>query len=139
MHPEAFGASLQDEADLCPSVIAQRLERGLVLGGFRDGQSLDGIAGIAKSTSEKVRHIATIWGMYLRPSARGSGLAKQLLNAAIAEASRDCRSIRLSVVATNQAAYRLYENAGFKQWAVDRESLCVDGHFHDEILMRLDP
>lgn len=137
-HPAAFGASYEDEVALPLTLIAQRLSGGVVFGGFRGNQALEGVIGVMKGQSAKVRHIATIWGMFVRPPARGTGLAAQLLMAAIAEASRDCRSIRLSVVSTNEAARRLYRRAGFTEWAVDTAALFADGSFHDEILMRLD-
>jgi RimJ/RimL family protein N-acetyltransferase len=137
-HPEAFGASHEDEAKLPLSLVSERIASGAVFGGFSDDHALEGVIGILKGQSEKVRHIATIWGMFVRPSARGTGLSSQLLTAAIDEGFRDCRSIRLSVVSTNVAARRLYQRAGFAEWAVDRAALCVDGVFYDEILMRLE-
>lgn len=137
-HPEAFGASYEDEAGLPLTVVSQRLSAGVVIGGFRDDGALEGMIGVMKGQREKVRHIATIWGMFVRPRARSTGLSSQLLKTAIAEASSDCRSIRLSVVSTNLAARRLYQRAGFSEWALDSASLFVNGTFHDEVLMRLD-
>ncbi|NUH66731.1 GNAT family N-acetyltransferase [Sulfitobacter sp. S0837] len=137
-HPEAFGASYKDEANLPLSLVSERIVSAAVFGGFNDSQALEGVIGILKGQSEKVRHIATIWGMFVRPNARGTGLSSHLLNAAINEGFRDCRSIRLSVVSTNSAARRLYQRAGFAEWAIDRAALCVDGVFYDEILMRLE-
>lgn len=137
-HPEAFGASVEAEAALPLTLIAQRLSTGAVFGGFDGDHALQGVIGVGKGQSAKVRHIATIWGMYVRPPARGTGLSETLLEAAIAEAFRDCRSIRLSVVSTNHAARRLYQQAGFKEWAVDSAALNVNGSFHDKVLMRRD-
>ncbi|MCG6113258.1 MAG: GNAT family N-acetyltransferase [Paracoccus sp.] len=137
-HPEAFGASHEDEAELPLTLISQRLSAGVVFGGFRGDHALEGVVGVMKGQSQKVRHIATIWGMYVCPTARGTGLSSILLKAAVDEASRDCRSIRLSVVSTNLAARRLYQRAGFTEWAVDTAALFVSGCFHDEVLMRLD-
>lgn len=138
-HPEAFGSSYDDEAELPLPLISQRLTAGAVFGGFRNNQGLEGIIGVRKKgRSEKVRHIAVIWGMFVRPTARGTGLSSQLLHAAIGEGFRDCRSIRLSVVSTNEAARRLYQRAGFAEWAVERGALLVNGALYDEVLMRLD-
>ncbi len=135
-HPEAFGASHDEEAALPLTDFADRLAANLVLGGF-DGD-LQGCIALARGRSAKTRHIATIWGVYVRPAARGTGLAARLLDAVIARGLEDCRSLRLSVSATNQPARRLYQRAGFTDWALDREALLVDGIFRDEILMRLD-
>lgn len=76
--------------------------------------------------------------MYVCPEGRGTGLSRSLMIAAIDEARRTCRSIRLTVVSSNAAAIRLYESLGFKAWAVDTEALKVGDIYHDEILMRLD-
>lgn len=135
-HPEAFGASFEEEASLPLDDVAKRLEAGGVFGGFNDNGRLEGVVGIAQSQSPKTRHNATIWGMYVRPEARGRGLARALMEAAMAEANGACTSIRLSVVSTNQAALRLYQQMGFTPWAVDTEALLVDGVFYDEVLMR---
>lgn len=85
-----------------------------------------------------MRHIASIWGMYVRPAARGTGLSRLLMAAAVDDARTTCRSIRLSVVSSNGAAIRLYESFGFKAWAIDTEALKVGDVYHDETLMRLD-
>ena len=137
-HPEAFGAAFGEEARLSPADFAARLADTLVLGGFDAAGTMQGVIGLARDPAAKSRHIATIWGMYVRPPARGTGLAARLLDAAMAAAFRGCRSIRLSVAATNQPAQRLYRRAGFTAWATDREALLIDGRFHDEILMRRD-
>ena len=85
-----------------------------------------------------MRHIASIWGMYVRPEARGTGLSRLLMTAAVDEARTMCRSLRLTVVSSNDAAIRLYESIGFKAWATDSEALKVGDVYYDEILMRLD-
>ncbi len=85
-----------------------------------------------------MRHIATIWGVYVRPEGRGTGLSRSLMIAAIDEARQTCRSIRLTVASSNAAAIRLYESLGFKAWAIDTDALKVGEIYHDEILMRLD-
>lgn len=137
-HPEAFGASFEEESRLPLADFATRLRADTVWGGFDEAGTMQGVIGLARDRMAKCRHIATIWGMYVRPPARGTGLAARLLDAATAEGLRNGRSIRLSVAATNRPAYRLYRRAGFTDWARDREALLVDGRFHDEILMRLD-
>ncbi len=137
-HPDAFGASYDDEAGQPLERFAERLAGNVVLGGYDGTEALRGVIGIRKATAPKVRHIATIWGMYVSPGSRGSGLGDRLVQAAIAEARASCTSVRLSVVTSNAAALRLYERAGFTIWAVDRGALCVDGVFLDEALMRRD-
>jgi ribosomal protein S18 acetylase RimI-like enzyme len=137
-HPEAFGASWEEEQAQPETRFAERLENGHVIGGRSDGGMLVGSTGIARLQGQKTRHIGSIWGMYVRPAARGKGLARLLLNAAIEEASTSLRSLRLSVESINHAAIRLYESVGFTRWALEVEALKVGDVFHDEILMRLE-
>ena len=137
-HPEAFGASWEEEQDQPESRFAERLENGHVIGGISEGEMIVGTIGISRSQSQKTQHIGSIWGMYVSPAARGKGLARQLLNAAVAEAGPSVRSLRLCVEANNDPAIKLYESAGFKRWALEAEALKVGDIFHDEILMRLD-
>jgi len=137
-HPEAFGASWEDEQNKSLESIADRLEQGYVLGGISDGGVLTGIIGLSKSTAVKTQHIGSIWGMYVRPVARGSGLSRQLVAAIIDEVGTTLRSLRLCVVSSNQAAIRLYKSMGFEEWAVEVDALKVDDRYYDELLMRLE-
>lgn len=137
-HPEAFGASHEEELIYSLTQIGDRIENNAVFGGFADDGTLVGVAAVARSKSAKMRHIAMIWGVYVRPQGRGTGLSRSLMIAAIDEARQTCRSIRLNVASSNAAAIRLYESLGFKAWAVDTDALKVGDIYHDEILMRLD-
>lgn len=137
-HPEAFGASWEEENDQPEPLIADRLEGGYVIAGVSEEGTIVGTIGILRSTGQKTQHIASIWGMYVSPVARGKGLGRALLDAAVAEAGSLVKSVRLCVEANNDPAIKLYESAGFKRWALEAEALKVGDIFHDEILMRLD-
>ena len=50
--------------------VAARLERDFVAGVF-DGDTLVGIAGLARYGGVKINHKALLWGMYLRAEFRG--------------------------------------------------------------------
>ncbi len=137
-HPEAFGASYEDEILYTETQVADRIANNIIFGGFADDGALLGVIGVGRSGAAKLRHITSIWGMYVRPEARGTGLSRLLMSAAIGEAKNMCRSVRLSVVSSNKAAIRLYQSFGFKAWATDTEALRIGDTYHDEILMRLD-
>jgi RimJ/RimL family protein N-acetyltransferase len=137
-HPEAFGADFDDEMQQTLTWFADRLTSSYVFGGFDENRELLGVVAVACGNAVKTRHNASLWGMYVRPTARGTGLSRSLLDRATEEALRQCRSVRLGVVTTNHAAQRLYSAAGFRKWAIDVDALFVGGVFYDEILMRLD-
>ncbi|QPB21568.1 GNAT family N-acetyltransferase [Rhizobium sp. 007] len=137
-HPEAFGASWVEEQSQSGAQFADRLENGLVIGGLFDDGMLAGTIGVSKSKGIKTQHIGSIWGMYVRQTARGTGLSRLLLSAAIDEVGTILRSLRLSVVSSNVPAIRLYKSVGFEEWAVEIEALKVGETYYDEILMRLE-
>lgn len=118
--------------------IADRLEKGFVVGALSGDSAVSGIIGLSKSTAIKTRHIGSIWGMYVRPTARGSGLSGELLAAIIEEGRKSLRSLRLCVVTSNEAAIKLYKSAGFEEWALEIEALKVGETYYDELLMRLE-
>jgi ribosomal protein S18 acetylase RimI-like enzyme len=118
--------------------VAARIARSFIFGGFDTDGRLMGVVGLARSNSAKTGHIGTIWGMYVRKQARGTGLAKRLLSAALQEGRMTCGSLRLSVVSSNSAAVGLYRSAGFSEWALELRALKVGDIYYDEILMRID-
>ncbi|WP_376787603.1 GNAT family N-acetyltransferase [Pantoea vagans] len=85
------------------------------------------------TTPPKLSHVATIWGMYVRAGMMGSGLSSGLMEAA-QKAASSVRTIKLSVVTTNHAAYALYLSYGFTNWATDPAALYAKGIFMTNIL-----
>lgn len=71
-----------------------------------------GVVGIGESATPGV---ATLWGMWVAPTARGRGVSGQLVDAAEHWASEHgCASITLWVHRSNTAAIELYERRGFE-------------------------
>jgi ribosomal protein S18 acetylase RimI-like enzyme len=85
----------------------------------------------------KLRHKAVLWGMYVRPEARRTGLAAALVQHVIEHARPLVEEICLTVVASNVAARRLYSAAGFKEYGLERRALKVGREYYDEVLMAL--
>src|SRR5258706_13929136 len=100
-HPEAFGASWEDEYAKPAPWWAKRLETSTVFGGWIDDSPLLGVAGFHRNDSAKLRHKGVLWGMYVRPGARGSGLAASLWHRVIAHARTLVEEISLTVGASN--------------------------------------
>jgi len=135
--PEAFGSTFERESAQPLAWFRDRLRTSQVFGGFCVGELL-GIAGFAIREGEKERHKGLLWGMYVRPEARGAGVGQQLVEAVIAVARRHVEVIQLSVVSDNEQALRLYARLGFLEYGVERNSLKQDGRYCDEILMAMD-
>jgi ribosomal protein S18 acetylase RimI-like enzyme len=136
--PESFGASYEDNKDRPDSAFADMLKR-YVVGAFIDGV-LAGNAGFYSETNLKEVHRGHIWGVYVRPAYRGTGVARALIEDIIAHARQHVLQLELSVVTSNETARTLYERLGFSTYGTVPRALKVNGQFVDEHLMvkRLD-
>jgi ribosomal protein S18 acetylase RimI-like enzyme len=134
-HPEAFGSSWEEESESPLDWFKERLERNIVLAGFVDNLSLVGVAALGIQQALKLRHKGVLWAMYVRPEARGSGLAAALVERLLTEARGVVEEVHLKVVTGNDAAVRLYTRLGFKQYGLEQRALKVGGRYYDEVLM----
>jgi ribosomal protein S18 acetylase RimI-like enzyme len=135
-HPSAFGASFKEESARSLAFFADRLDANHVLAG-EDQSRLLGVAGFQFHDSEKVRHRGTLWGMYVREEARGTGLARRLVDGILAHGRERVEEVGLRVWAENATAIALYKSAGFAITGQDARSLKVDGVYYDELLMQI--
>jgi RimJ/RimL family protein N-acetyltransferase len=132
--PEAFGSTFEAEVAKPLAWFFDRLSNSEVFGAFVDAEIL-GVAGFAVRQGEKEAHKGLLWGMYVRPSARGAGVACRLVEAVIAHARPRVELIQLSVVVGNEQARRLYARLGFVEYGIEENSLKHRGRYYDEILM----
>jgi ribosomal protein S18 acetylase RimI-like enzyme len=133
-HPEAFGASLEDERQMSIDDMADRLARSSVFGAF-DEARLEGVAGWYRMSGDKLAHRGALWGMYVRPQARGRGVGKALVCRVIDDAQDIVEQLHLTVTAHNVTARRLYETTGFTTYGVEPRALKVGDEYVDEIMM----
>ncbi len=136
-HPEAFASSWESESNKPDSWWAERLETSTVFGGWVNNSPLVGVAGLRVQDGVKVRHKGVLWGMYVRPEARGTGLAAALVQRVVEHARTLVEQVCLTVVVSNVAARRLYNEAGFEEYGLERRALKVGDEYCDEVLMAL--
>src|SRR5262249_49721888 len=74
LHPEAYGSAFETEEARPLSAFADRLTQSHLLGGL-EGNELVGIVGFQREEGPKQRHKGYVWGVYVRPAARGRGIA----------------------------------------------------------------
>jgi ribosomal protein S18 acetylase RimI-like enzyme len=139
--PEAFVTSHVEEKDLPLAAFEEKLAGcpgGAVFGAF-DGDTLVGIAGLARETLLQTRHKGRIWGMYVAAAARGRGVARALLDSLLAYArtTPDMAKVTLSVDSANIAAIALYESLGFVVFAREVDAVRLDGQSRDDLQMHL--
>lgn len=135
--PTAFSSSYEEECDVPLEQAAERLapnQDRAVFGAF-DGDRLVGTLGLYREQMRKLRHKAVIWGVYVEPAYRGRGVARTLLERALAHAAQmpDLRKVTLGVNTANAAALALYKSAGFEPFGLERGFMLVDGVLHDEL------
>jgi ribosomal protein S18 acetylase RimI-like enzyme/catechol 2,3-dioxygenase-like lactoylglutathione lyase family enzyme len=133
--PIAFLASPGD--DVGCDVVAMRASLGggdehVVFGAFAD--ALVGAVGLMRERHAKAAHKAVVWGMYVTPRARRSGIGRRLVLAAVehARALEGVRQVVLSVSDETPGARSLYESAGFRRWGTEPGAMRGDRRFVDE-------
>lgn len=137
--PWAFASSIDEDAGIDQTKMAIRLaEPGqAIVGAFDNSGRLVGAAGLVRNSRKKMAHRATVWGVYVTPSARGLGLATEIFNR-IFEVARSwpgVTSLALSVSERAEPASRIYQRLGFKAWGVEPAALEVDGRIYSETHM----
>jgi ribosomal protein S18 acetylase RimI-like enzyme len=111
---------------------------GTAVFGALAGDSMVGMVGLNRETRAKSRHRARIWGMYVAPEARRTGVGGALLEAALEEATRaGIDHLELTVSAPQKAARALYERIGFRAIGTIPSAMRVDGVDVDEAFMVL--
>ncbi|MBS1210655.1 MAG: hypothetical protein H6R19_3053 [Proteobacteria bacterium] len=132
---ETLAEKFQDLADFetCLASITAR-PGGLALVA-EDAGKLLGYLTLSPRQPAKLAHTADL-SMGVAPAARGHGIGRQLLTAALARASAPLEIVYLMVRADNAAAVRLYTEAGFVTLARLEADTRIGTHYHDGLLMR---
>lgn len=137
-HPDCFRISPADEArEPFPTSGAPD---SFTLGLRTETGALAGLVSFQRegATRERLRHRGMLFRMYVAHEFGGQGLGKQLIEEVLrrAVALGDIEQIKLTVVATNTPARRLYESFGFEAWGIES---CAfkhpDGSYFDEAQM----
>jgi ribosomal protein S18 acetylase RimI-like enzyme len=81
-------------------------------------------------------HVRQIRGLAVADAARGKGVGRALVRAAVEEARRlGARRITLRVLGHNTPARRLYESEGFVVEGVQPQEFHLDGEYVDDVTM----
>ncbi|MEH7254819.1 GNAT family N-acetyltransferase [Neobacillus niacini] len=136
-NPEAFLTSYEDaiKRENPISQVAQNFtEEGNYTFGAFEGDELIGVVTLLQEKAEKIQHRANIYAMYVTPRKQGLGVGKALLTEAInkAKSIEMIEKINLSVVATNEAAKKLYTSLGFKVYGLEEKAMKLNGVYLDD-------
>jgi GNAT superfamily N-acetyltransferase len=110
-----------------------------IVGAFEQGAAI-GMVGCYQEVPLKRRHKAWIWGVFVAPTARGRGIAKSLMQAAIQRAKTipDVEMLLLTVTVNQPAPRKLYQSLGFRSFSVEPRGLKIGNESHDEENMVLE-
>jgi ribosomal protein S18 acetylase RimI-like enzyme len=103
----------------------------------RDGGQVIGMVAGYQEDNNKMKHMAYVWGVYVRQSGRGQGIGQKLMEALILElaSNKEIEKIDLNVNTSQLSAFRLYEKLGFTVGGILHKELKVDGKYFDEYVM----
>lgn len=135
--PRAFSADWSEEVGHDLDWFADRIASSEIFAIADEADSLLAITGLLIPTNPKQRHKGHIWGVYVRPEARGRGIATILLAAAIAAARGRVEVLHLGVGTYNDTARRCYRAAGFAETGFEPRALRIGDDYFDEITMTL--
>lgn len=138
--PLALTSSPEDDRASSAAGVREILKRGpdsVIIGAF--APELVGAVGMYRDHHLKRAHKLHVWGVYVQPSHRGTGVGVALLEAAIAQARSmaGIACLDLSVNSTAPTAQRLYERVGFRMWGCEPDALRYDGQITQEHHMSL--
>ena len=134
--PEAFGSVYDVEVVRPIEAFAERLATSHVFGAYA-GERIVGLAGFKQESGPKDNHKGFVWGLYVRPSARGQSAARALMAAVIGCARERVEQLTLAVVEGNDAARTLYEKFGFEVYGLEPRALKSATGYRNEVLMVL--
>lgn len=134
--PSAFGSSEREEAHFTQEQVEARLTGSLpdiaTFGAWLDGRMV-GVVTVIANTRQKTAHKAMIAAMYVTESARGRGVGRKLMEAAIAYARTlpQVEELDLAVTVGNETARRLYLSLGFEPYAVEPRYIKLGDQYFD--------
>jgi ribosomal protein S18 acetylase RimI-like enzyme len=134
--PDAFGSTYDAEAAQPDEQHARRLATSVVFGAYSEDQIV-GILGCKRYEGARELHKAFLWGFYVEPRYRRSGVATHILDASLQAMQPMVEQVLLTVVSTNRPAIALYQRFGFRPYGTEPRSLKTAGVYTDETLMVL--
>lgn len=147
-HPEAFGQPYEEAValplDTAYEILRSRWsnENSATFLAIDTDDSLTGMIAFVRETRSKNAHRGNIFSVFVVPEARGRGISRLLLDAALGHGrSLDgLLQVHLTVVATNVAAARSYERAGFVRYGRVPRAEILNGEpvDHDLMVLMLD-
>lgn len=132
--PAAFGSSFEEEVLFSQKEWKKRIH-DILFATFNNKPV--GMIVYVFEEKLKIKHIANIYGVFVKKEFRGQKIGEQLIKNAISVISKrkDIIKIKLNVNPDQKSAVKLYEKYGFKITGKYSKELYVCGNFYDELIM----
>lgn len=134
--PASFLFSAEEVRAMPNKAVEKALETNLTLGAFDDMTRLVGFVSARRGGPKRMRHMADVGPLYVKDSARGTGLGRLLMQTALDELGKaGIGQVELCVDVENTLAQALYHKLGFHVFGRRPRSVMIDGVARDDFLM----
>jgi ribosomal protein S18 acetylase RimI-like enzyme len=140
--PEAFSADYETQSKVSESVWKERLnsviqEDDAVMVFAKLNNKIIGMIGAYFDDNPKFRHIATIWGAYVKPEYRKQGVATRMANILFEKISekKDIKKIKTYSITNGHLAVNVYQHFGFDIIGISKEELRIGDSYFDVYIM----
>ena len=132
--PLAFGSSFDEEKLFKANEWKKRIKNSIFA--LLDDKPV-GMAVFIINDKIKTRHIANIYGVFVKEEFQGKGIGKKLINGMlnIIHQNKSISKIKLTVNPEQVAAVDLYKQFGFNVVGRLKNELRIDDKFYDELIM----
>ena len=135
-NPEAFASSYEQSRDTPVEEVRERIRKydaeNFALVAEVDN-SFAGMVGLYRESHTKLQHRGRVWGMYVAPEYRGTGVGRALMHDLIIRAKQveGLRQLELEVAEVAASAQGLYRSLGFERYGTVPQAIHVDGRYLD--------
>ena len=136
-HPEAYGASYDEEKNRSEEDWHKNIMGTKILGGWVGSELVASVA-LYHWAQIKTSHKAVIWGVYTKPKFRRNHICYELMKKQILMLDSQIKILQLCCNASNSAAYEFYLKFGFQTYGTEQKALKVGDVYYDEHLMFLE-
>lgn len=137
-NPESFGDSCEESMLLSNNEWKKEFEdsKSFILVGSKNKLAI-AMAGAYQEDGEKMKHVAYVWGVYVKKEFRGQGIGKKIMEALLAEITKNkqIEKVDLNVNTLQHSAVKLYEKLGFEIAGTLHKEMKIDGKYFDEYFM----
>lgn len=133
--PDNFLSSFSEESKMSDDVWIKQLGSSVKFGYFID-EKIVGCSGLLLEKAEKISHIATIFGMYVKDDVRGNNIGFKLVENTKKYAKKHhIKYLYLGCNAENFGAINLYRKCGFEVYGTRPNYTKIGDRFCDDLIM----